>query len=254
MSAALPSNAEPPKAELAYHDPKRAPTLARLERLVGHPVDPAKVRAAIGTFEVAPVQELPPTALAGLPATGASRAPRRDSSRTRAEAFIALREPALEDDPVGALLPGSPARTHGRKLTLLDITSGLPDDSRDEDQRARAVVERQRQGRVKAARAALQDHPEAREVVMRDQSRLRMFCARFGVTPQDLCPHAETDGARIVHPGSPRDGMCGWCAGRHGWKPVHVDDPVDVLSGPHDWRAEVEARASAVLPGSEAWG
>ncbi len=86
---------------------------------------------------------------------------------------------------------------------------------------------------------------------MRDQTRLRMFCARFGVTPQDLCPHAETDGARIVHPGSPRDGMCGWCSGRHGWQPIHVDDVREVLATPYDWMAEVRAREAACLPGTE---
>ena len=273
MSAALPTNAEPAPAELAHtgpaprsepsgadlprdpcpgpstsspdsgslgHDPKQAPTLARLERLVGHPVDPAKVRAAIGTFEAAPVQELPPTPHAGLRAT---RTPRRDASRTRSEARLAFRTPPV----------GGEDGLDDRRFSVLDVTSGLPDDSRDEDQRARALIERQRQGRVRAAQEALKAHPEAREVVMRDQTRLRMFCARFGITPRDLCPHAESDGARIVHPGSPRDGMCGWCHGPHGWQPIHVDDPVEVLATPFDWMAEVRAREAAYLPVSEGW-
>ena len=92
---------------LASHDPKRAPTLARLERIIGRPVDPAKVRAAIGTFEVAPVQELLPTAPAGIPAT---RAPRRDASRTRSEARLALRTPLVGGE-TGSTTGGSPSWT-----------------------------------------------------------------------------------------------------------------------------------------------
>ena len=260
MSANIAQNAEPAaNAELAYHDPKRAPTLARLERQVGRPVNPANVRAAIGAFDVAPVQELPPTALAGLPTP---RTPRRDASRTRSEACLAFRTP----------LVGGEDATGDRRFTMLDVTSGLPDDSRDEDQHARALLERQRQGRVRAAQEALKAHPEARDLVMRDQTKQRLFCARFGITPQDLCPHAETNGARIVHPGSPRDGLCGWCHGRHGsgpvvgtgplsgsgapsrnprWQPVHVDDVQEVLASPMDWMSEVRAREAACLPSTE---
>jgi hypothetical protein len=187
-----------------------------------------------------PNAELACTHLAGV--REAHPAPRRrDASRTRSDARLAYRTP----------LVGGEDGADDRRFSVLEVTSGLPDDSRDEDQHARALVERQRQGRVRVAQAALETHPGARELVMRDQTRLRMFCARFGVTPQDLCAHAQTDGARIVHPGSPRDGMCGWCSARHGWQPIHMDDPVEVLGGPHDWRAEVEARASAVLPVSE---
>ena len=296
MSANIAQNAEPAPAELAYHDPKQAPTLARLERLVGHsdssgspggaspaaaespretpypsvshgvggslgPVDPTKVRAAIGTFEVAPVQELPPTALAGTPATRGPLPPRRDASRTRSEACLAFRTPlvggedgvddrrfSVSDSPGGV---GRVLAENRRAFSALDVTSGLPDDSREQDQRARTLVERQRQGRVMAAQEALKAHPEARELVMRDQNRLRMLCARFGVTPQDLCPHAETDGARIVHPGSPRDGMCGRCHRRHGWQPIHVADAEEVLAAPYDWMSEVRAREAAVFPGSE---
>ncbi len=54
------SNSAP--ANLAYHDPKTAPTLARIERLVGHPVDAEKLRAKLDAaragVEVAPVQVL----------------------------------------------------------------------------------------------------------------------------------------------------------------------------------------------------
>ncbi len=102
-----------------------------------------------------------------------------------------------------------------------------------------------------AAQAALEVHPEARKLVMRGLTKQRLFCARFGITPQDLCTHAETDGTRIVHPGSPRDGMCGWCHGRHGWQPIDVADAQEVLRSPMDWMWEVRAREAAVLPGPE---
>ena len=135
------------------------------------------------------------------------------------------------------------------------------------------------------------------------QTKLTLFCAVHHVTPDELrtcpggaegsgdrssrgtraavsrracceagpsvCPHAETDGARIVHPGSPRDGMCGWCSGRHGsgpvvgtgplsgsganarnplWQPIHVDDVREVLAAAYDRLSEVRARGAAELP------
>ncbi len=217
---------------LAYHDPRQAPTLARLERLVGHPVDPTKVRAAIGNFEVAPVQELLPTAAAGIPAT---RAPRRDASRTRSEARLALRTP----------LVGGEDGFDYRRFSLLDVTSGLPDDSRDEDQHTRTLLERQRQGRVRAAHEALKAHPEARELVMHDQTKQRLFCARYSITPADICPHREDP--------SPVGTCCGWCRGSHmAFRPIHVEDLAEVLASPCDWLAEVRAREAACLPRAEA--
>jgi hypothetical protein len=173
--------------------------------------------------------------------------PRRDSSRSRAEAFIALREPVLEEDPVGAL-PTPSRGTRSRAFSLLEVTAGLPEDSRDDDQRARAQVEAQRRGRVAAARAVLQAHPEASALVMRDQTHLRMFCARYGVTPQDLCPHAEDPSAWVVAPGTPRDRQCSWCHSWHRWTPIHVEDATEVLASPCDYIAEVRAREAACLP------
>jgi hypothetical protein len=232
MSAAtIAQNAEPPHAKLAYHDPKKAPTLARLERLVGHPVDPAKVRAAIGTFEVAPARPL----LARSPGV-----------RATVEAMVALREPALELDPID---PFPAARTGRwaprRSFTLLEVTSGLPDDSRDEDQQARTLVERQRQGRVRAAQAALgAADPQVAAQVFRDQGKLARFCARFSITPADICPHQ----AEV----SPAGTRCSWCRGSHGaFRPIRVEDVTGVLSSPCDPLAEVRAREAAILPGAE---
>lgn len=52
-------------------------------------------------------------------------------------------------------------------------------------------------------------------------------------------------------PRSPRDGMCGWCSGRHGWQPIHVSDVTEVLRSPCDYLSEVRAREAACLPGTE---
>ena len=204
------------------------------------------VRAGEARVAIRVVSHARPEGTGSLADLGGSRgaAASRDARRTRSEAHSAFRAP----------LVGGEDGMDDRRYTVLDTTSGLPDDSRDEDQHARAVIEHQRQGRVAAAQEALKARPEARELVMRDQTKQRLFCARFGITAQDLCPHAETDDARVVHPGSPRDGMCGWCSGRHGWQPIHVADVEEALRSPCDWRSEMEARASAVLPGSEAWG
>ncbi len=88
---------------------------------------------------------------------------------------------------------------------------------------------------------------------MRDQTRLRMLCARFGVTAQGFCPHAESNWARVAAPGTPRDGMCAYCHGWHGWNPRDaVEDVMEVLGTPAYWMSEVRAREAACLPGTEA--
>ena len=64
-----------------------------------------------------------------------------------------------------------------------------------------------------------------------------------------VCPHAEDLSARVVAPGSPRDGMCVWCHSWHGWKPRgEVEDLQEVLVSPYDRLSEVRAREAAVLP------
>ncbi len=158
---------------------------------------------------------------------------RRDGSRTSLAARLCK--------PLEGFGGGDEDGVDDRRFSVLDVTSGLPDDSRDEDQHVRALVERQRQGRVRAAQAALQAHPGAQELVYCDQTRLRMFCARFGVTPNDICPQGETPVER-----------CSWCRGGHGgFRPIHVEDATEVLRSPCDWLSEVRAREAACLPGTE---
>ena len=162
----------------------------------------------------------------------------RDHARTSVEAYL----PKGERESLGRL----------SRFTLLDITSGLADDTREDDQRARAAVEAERRGRIAAALAALETHAVARAQVFHDQTRCVMFCARFGVTPADICPHVEDLSARVVAPGTPRDGMCAWCHTWHGWtRPADVADVQEVLATPADWMSEVRAREVAVLPGSD---
>ena len=168
-------------------------------------------------------------------------------------------------------------------FSLLDVTAGLPDDSREDDQRVRAQVERERQGRVRAARAVIQAHPGLETVLARDQTKLTLFCAVHHVTPGELCPHAEDNAGAIRAPGTPRDGMpalsvgagqglprepgpglpvwsgdralsvCAYCHGWHAWaRPVDVADVEEVLAAPADWLSEVRAREVACLPETEA--
>ena len=138
------------------------------------------------------------------------------------------------------------------RFSLLDVTAGLPDDSREDDQRVRARAEAERRGRLAAAIAVLEAHPTARAQVFHDQTRCAMFCARYGVRATDICPYVEDLSARVVSPGTPRDGMCTWCHAWHGWAcPTDVADVEEVLATPADWLSEVRAREVAVLPGSD---
>ena len=163
--------------------------------------------------------------------------------------------PARKRDHAKASVEAYGARAEGRvsqRFSLLDVTAGLPDDSREDDQRVRAQVERERQGRVRAARSVIQAHPGLETVLARDQTKLILFCAVHHVTPDELCPHAEANGAPIRARGTPRDGMCSYCHGWHAWaRPVDVADVEEVLATPADWLSEVRAREVAVLPGSD---
>ncbi len=301
------SNSAP--ANLAYHDPKTAPTLARIERLVGHPVDAEKLRAKLDAaragVEVAPVQVLGAEA-PSVPAreTGAyylvsvGAGPASYDHRSELKALHLRWDPAAREwsgivlgediatleglglavevrqrrqprEPKGSA--PAPKRDHAKasveaygarsvqgresvRFSLLDVTAGLPDDSREDDQRVRAQAQRERQGRVRVARAVIQAHPGLETVLARDQTKLTLFCAVHHVTPDELCPHAEGNTAPIRAAGTPRDGMCSYCHGWHAWaRPVDVADVEEVLSTPADWMSEVRAREAAALPGSDEW-
>jgi hypothetical protein len=95
-----------------------------------------------------------------------------DGSRTRAEARVAFPD-AEQGDEDGV---------DSRRFSLLEITSGLPDDSREADERAAARNLRDLRARVKVARAAISATPGADEILRRDWQKAARFYAAFEIT------------------------------------------------------------------------
>jgi len=96
-----------------------------------------------------------------------------DGSRTHLEARVAI---LAEPDPEEGF------ETSTRRFTLAEITSGLPDDSREEDERREARRLRDLRGRVKAARAVASGTPGLAELLKRDEKRASCFFSRFDMT------------------------------------------------------------------------
>lgn len=72
--------------------------------------------------------------------------------------------------------------TPTRQFSLLEITSGLSDDSREADEREAELKLRDLRGRVKVARAAISAGPGAEAILRQDWMKAAHFYARFGVT------------------------------------------------------------------------
>jgi hypothetical protein len=70
----------------------------------------------------------------------------------------------------------------GSRFSLWEITSGLPDDSREADDRAAERALRDLRGRVKAARAMVAKTPRLAETLHLDGERAARFYARFGIS------------------------------------------------------------------------
>ena len=122
----------------------------------------------------APEPRSEPVAASPRPPTRPLVLPRpHDFSRTRAEARLVYRE---EDDEAEEIA------TPTRQFTIWDVTSGLPDDSREEDERATQRRLRELRGRVKAARTAVSTTPGSEEVLRRDWKKAMLFYRSFGVT------------------------------------------------------------------------
>jgi hypothetical protein len=100
-----------------------------------------------------------------------------DYSRTRFESRVAFGGPDEDADEVA---------TPSRQFALLEITSGLPDDSREADERAAERRLRDLRGRVKAARAAISATPGAEQALRQEWMKAAYFYARFGVTDGQL--------------------------------------------------------------------
>ncbi|HTT44494.1 MAG TPA: hypothetical protein VMH38_00560 [Thermoplasmata archaeon] len=98
-----------------------------------------------------------------------------DYSRTRFESRVAFGGPDESEDAEEVATPT-------RQFSLLEITSGLPDDSREADERAAERKLRDLRGRVKAARAAISGTPGADELLRRDWVKAARFYSRFGIT------------------------------------------------------------------------
>ena len=96
-----------------------------------------------------------------------------DGSRTHLEARIAFPAEGEEGDDIV---------TPTRRFTLEEITSGLPDDSREEDERAEARHLRDLRGRVKAARAVVGTAPGLAEILAHDWRKAAAFYARFSIS------------------------------------------------------------------------
>jgi hypothetical protein len=118
------------------------------------------------------------------PAPSCGPSPRRfpsprlgDYSRTRFESRVVFGGPDEGEDAEDELIA-----IPTRQLSLLEITSGLPDDSREADERAAERRLRDLRGRVKAARAVLSTTPGLAETLVRDWRKATRFYARFGVT------------------------------------------------------------------------
>jgi hypothetical protein len=74
----------------------------------------------------------------------------------------------------------------GRRFSVWETTSGLPDDSREADERAVARALHDLRGRVKAARAAVSTSPGVDVVLRQDWVRAAQFYAKFGITEQEF--------------------------------------------------------------------
>jgi hypothetical protein len=119
--------------------------------------------------------------------------------------------------------------TPTRRFGLLEITSGLPDDSREADEKQMERRLRDLRARVKFARAVVSRTPGLREILATDWKKAARFYARFGL--------AEAQFRRGVAPSEcPSEG-----------------DSRDALRfAPTDARNEARSREEATLPRSQA--
>ncbi len=98
-----------------------------------------------------------------------------DYSRTRFESRVAFGGPDEGEDAEEIATPT-------RQFSLLEITSGLLDDSREADERATERRLRDLRGSVKSARAVVATTPRLAETLQRDWQKAARFYARFGIT------------------------------------------------------------------------
>ena len=149
-----------------------------------------------------------------VPARDPARRP-HDGSQTRVEARVAYPAPSEEQDEFA---------TPGRRFSLLEVTSGLTDDSREADERE---AERRLRERVKQVRAVVASTPGLAEVLAGDWRKAARFFARLGIREgmfRNGVPF--TEGAKV--------------------------DVTEQFGSTCDWVIGVKTQESTVLPGSDA--
>jgi hypothetical protein len=96
-----------------------------------------------------------------------------DYSRTRFESRVAFSGPDEDAEEIATLT---------WRFGFREITSGLPDDSREEDERAAQRELHNLRSRVKIARAVVSTTPGLADALREDWRRAARFFARFGIT------------------------------------------------------------------------
>ena len=86
----------------------------------------------------------------------------------------------------GEARDGDEIVTPTRRFTLAEITSGLPDDSREEDERTTSRHLRELRGCVKRAGEVVAATPGLAETLQHDWKRAAQFYARFGITQKQF--------------------------------------------------------------------
>ncbi len=133
-----------------------------------------------------------------------------DYSRTRFESRVAFGGPDEDEDA-----EDEPIATSTRQFSLLEITSGLPDDSREEDERTAEGRLREVRARVKMARAVVATTPGLAETLAANWQKAAHFYAKFGITEerfQQGVPGSPLNRefipiGNVIHPGRPSGGF-----------------------------------------------
>ena len=160
----------------AWHGTLAAAQRAALERDYGLPLRTVVPIERFVTQEE-PVPPNSPAASSTISFVPPSRRVVHDGSRTRFESRLALGEP---DDGEGEE-PADPA-SETRRFSWFETTSGLPDDSREADERTEACHIVDLRTRVKIARAVVSRMPGLAAVLRERPDRAARFYARFAVT------------------------------------------------------------------------
>jgi hypothetical protein len=107
------------------------------------------------------------------PKPGESARRPQAGSRTQVDARITF--PGADEDAEEIATPT-------RRFSVFEIASGLPDDSREEDERAAERRLREMRARVRAARAVVTTTPGLAQILAGDWRKAAGFYARCGIS------------------------------------------------------------------------